>query len=222
MYKIEPHMHVSETSKCAKLTAAEMIDRYVAAGYSTVIVTDHYTKNNFDRFEGEDWQEKAERFLLGYRNAKKAAEGKNITVLFGIEISFNSPLERNDYLVYGITEEFFIRNRELYDLSHTDFHTFAADNGMIVIQAHPYRDNFCIPTPGFVDGIEIYNSNPRHDDCNDKAELLAKEKGLYMTAGSDAHRDNDAAISGLYSETPIETMDDFIALIKSGKAKVIR
>lgn len=215
-------MHVSETSKCARLSAAEMIDRYVAEGYSTVIITDHYTKSTFDRFEGSTWLEKADRYLLGYRNAKKAAEGKNITVLLGIELSFDSPLSRNDYLVYGITEEFIQKNRELYNLSHTDFHTFAADNGMIVIQAHPYRDAFCIPTPGFVDGIEIYNSNPRHEDYNDKAELLAKEKGLYVTAGSDAHRDDDAAISGLWSEVPIKTSEDFIALVKSGKAKIIK
>ena len=115
-----------------------------------------------------------------------------------------------------------LRNRELYKLSHADFHTFANDNGMLVIQAHPYRDNFCIPTPGFVDGIEIYNSNPRHNDYNDKAELLASERGLYVTAGSDAHRDDDAAVSGLYSGAPIKTMDDFIALVKSGKATIIK
>ncbi len=222
MYKIEPHMHVAETSRCAKLSAAEMIEIYREQGYSTVIVTDHYSESNFDRFDGETWQEKAERFLLGYRNAKKAAEGKNITVLLGIELAFSSPLSRNDYLVYGITEEFLIKNRELYNFSHTDFHTYANDNGMLVIQAHPYRDGFCTPTPGFVDGFEIHNSNPRHENFSDKIELLAREKGLYMTAGSDAHRDDDAAISGLYSDVPIETIEDFVALIKSGKAKVIK
>ena len=47
MYKIETHMHVSETSGCALLSAEEMIKRYAEAGYDTVFSTDHYVKNYF-------------------------------------------------------------------------------------------------------------------------------------------------------------------------------
>ena len=54
MYKIETHMHVSETSGCAHLTADEMIKRYAEAGYDTVFLTDHYVKNYFLKLGGVD------------------------------------------------------------------------------------------------------------------------------------------------------------------------
>ena len=70
MYKIETHLHVSEVSPCAKLTAAEMIKFYHEADYSTVFVSDHYKKVYFDKLCELPWEEKTERFLSGYRKAK--------------------------------------------------------------------------------------------------------------------------------------------------------
>ncbi len=220
MYKIETHMHVSETSGCAHLTADEMIKRYAEAGYDTVFSTDHYVKNYFLKLGDIPWQEKAERYLSGYRAALKAGEKYGVKVLLGMELSFVHC--RNDYLVYGITEDFIKNNPELYESSYEKFYPIAKENGFLVIQAHALRDGVCNPTLEFVDGLEIYNSNPRHEDYNDKVTAIAKEHNLPFTAGSDAHRADDAALSGLYSEAPIETVEDFIALVKSGKAEIIR
>ncbi len=220
MYKIETHLHVSETSGCALLSAEEMIKRYAEAGYDTVIVTDHYVKNYFLKLGDIPWLEKAEKYLLGYRAAKKAGEKYGVCVLLGMELSFVHC--RNDYLVYGITEDFIRNNPELYESSYEKFYPIAKENGFLVIQAHPFRDNVCNPTLEFVDGLEICNSNPRHEDYNEKSEALVKENNLLFTAGSDAHRADDATLSGVISEAPVRTIDEFIALIKSKKAEIIR
>ena len=54
------------------------------------------------------------------------------------------------------------------------------------------------------------------------SEELAKAHGLYVTAGSDAHGDASIAGTGLESDSEIKTIEDFINLVKSGKAKIIR
>ena len=45
---------------------------------------------------------------------------------------------------------------------------------------------------------------------------------MFVSAGSDAHRDEDVALTGLESDYEIKTAEDFIRLIKSGKAKIIK
>lgn len=219
MYKLETHMHVSETSGCAMLSADEMIKHYAEAGYDTVFVTDHYVKNYFLKLGDIPWLAKAEKYLAGYRAALKAGEKYGVTVLLGMELSFVHC--RNDYLVYGITEDFIKSNPELYESSYDRFYSVAKENGFLVIQAHPLRDRVCTPTPDFVDGLEIYNSNPRHADYSDEVFALAEDRGLLFTVGSDAHRSEDAALTGLLSEMPIRNSEEFIALIKSKKAKII-
>jgi histidinol phosphatase-like PHP family hydrolase len=67
----------------------------------------------------------------------------------------------------------------------------------------------------------VRNSNPRHEDFSEKSEAVAKEYSLAMTGGSDAHRDEDVAGSGIETEERIETAEQFIRLMKEGKAKVI-
>lgn len=220
MYKIETHLHVSEVSPCAKLTAAEMIKLYHEAGYSTVFVSDHYKKVYFDKLGELPWEEKTERFLSGYRKAKEAGDACGITVLQAAELAFvDTP---NHYLIYGISKEFLNKYPNLSEKSVEEFYEIAKENNLLVIQAHPYREPNNFPTLHCVDGVEIYNSNPRHDDHCDKAEQLCEGKALYITGGSDAHRVEDVGKAGILSETPIHTVEEFISLIKSGKAQIFK
>jgi len=219
MFKIETHLHVSEVSGCARLNAEEMMKIYSDAGYSTVIVTDHFVPRYFERLGDIAWEDKVTIFMSGYFKAREAGRKLGLNVLFGIEISF--PEMPNDYLMYGVTREFLNAHPNFCLKTVKEATDIARENGILVMQAHPLRDGHCIPTPEYVDGLEVFNSNPRHDDMNDKVVELANQHGLYKSAGSDAHRNEDAAHSGMMSENEINTMDDFIKLIKSGKAEVI-
>lgn len=220
MYKIETHLHVSEVSPCGKLTAAEMMKLYSEAGYSTVFVSDHFKKVYFDRLGDIPWKEKTKCFLSGYQKAKRAGKKYGITVLPAAELAFEGI--PNHYLVYGITKKFLDAYPNLYEKSVAEFYEIAKRHGLTVIQAHPYRDNSNYPTPEYVDGIEIYNSNPRHNDNSEKTEKLCEGRNLLITAGSDAHRVEDVGKAGLLSETPINTVEEFILLLKNGSAQIIR
>ena len=80
----------------------------------------------------------------------------------------------------------------------------------------------CYPTPEYIDAIEVYNSSPNHADFSEKSEAVAREYGLLTSGGSDTHKPEEVALSGVMSENKINTAEDFIALIRSGKAQIIR
>ena len=43
-----------------------------------------------------------------------------------------------------------------------------------------------------------------------------------MSAGSDAHRDEDIGGAAVLSETEIKTVEDYLELLRSGKASLMR
>ena len=220
MFKTETHMHVAEVSKCAQIRAAEIVRLYNASGYKTLFVTDHYTQRFLDSLGDIPHEDKVTIFLSTYYKAKEEARRHGMNVILGAEISLSGV--RNDYLAYGVTREFFNKYPDLCKMKIDEFSRVAKENGVFLVQAHPYRDNFCYPTPEYVEGIEVYNSHPRHDDKNELAEALALEHGLYMLSGSDAHREEDVGRSGVLSEVVIESSEQFISLLKEGKLELIK
>jgi len=219
MYKVETHLHTSEVSGCGQVRAAEMIKRYHAAGYHTVFVTDHFQSSSLDPMGDIPWTDKITIFFSGFYRAKAMGDKLGVTVLPGAEFTFaGSP---NHYLAYGITREFLTAHPDVNKLTIDEFASLARENGLFLIQAHPFRDESCYPTPEYVEGFEIFNSNPRHNDYNEKAAASAKEHRLLITGGSDAHRPEDIALSGIASPFPVESTEDYIRLLKSGEGVIL-
>ena len=216
MYKTEAHIHTKEVSECGQGNAADIVAAYAAAGYDTVFITDHIN-SNFSLWEGLSWAEKVDKHRQGYEAALEVGERLGIRVLYGAEIAFSAPGGyRNDYLVYGFDRDFLIGFESLYNTSIEEFYPYAREHGVLVIQAHPYREGFCAPKADYVDGVEVCNAHPRHKNNNDRALTLAKERGLLMTVGSDVHMLGDVGGAALLTEKRIETVDDYISVIKSG------
>ena len=221
MYKIETHLHTAEVSACSRIKAREMIKKYHEAGYSTVFVADHFQDNSIDVLGDIPWSDKMTIFLSGYYKAKFEGNKLGVNVLPAAE--FKLADSKNHYLAYGITKEFLDAHPDLHKLTIPEFSKIARENGIILIHAHPYRDGNDNPVPEYVDGVEMYNSNPRHEDNSERSEALVKNNpSLWISAGSDAHREEDVAKSGVISEYEIKTVDDFIKLLRSGEAKIIR
>lgn len=216
MFKTETHMHTLEGSICGRLSAEEMVQAYHDAGFQTIFVSNHFGTQFFERFGEMNWDETMERFMLGYRKAKAAGDQIGMNVLFSAEIEFDQ-FKGLHYLVYGIDLEFLKAHPYLHKMSVEDFYRIAKKQGILFVQAHPYRDQNQIVTPQWVDGFEVCNPNPRHISNDDHAEQTAAEYGLYRTAGSDAHRPEDIGRTAMLSETEIKTTEDFIALVKSRK-----
>lgn len=220
MFKTETHLHTAETSPCSRIGAAEMVRRYKDAGYSTIFVTDHFQLSTIGSYEDATWEEKTKRFLEGYYVAKREGDRIGVNVLLGAEFNFiEAP---NDYLAYGISKEFFDKYPDLHTYGIEKFSKVAHENGVFIIQAHPYRDGYGYPTPDYIDAVEVCNTNPRHEDYNEKISAFAKENHLPFSGGSDAHRDADIGRGGIETETEIKTVEEFIDLIKTGNVNVIR
>lgn len=201
----EMHAHTRETSRCANIEAFEMIREYIKAGYRGIVITDHMSPSTFVKFEDKNipWHEKVDYFLQGYHAALEAADGK-INVLLGMELRFDTPTNINDFLVYGITEEFLYKNPDLLNMDIRSFSKLAHMNKMIIFQAHPFRVGMTVTDPKYLNGIEIYNGNPRHDSSNRIAEMWARKYGLLGISGSDCHMKEDVARGGLFFEKEIK------------------
>ena len=219
MYKTETHLHTSEVSRCGKVSAAEMISRCKDAGYTTVFVSDHITPAYFKRYGELTWEEKISRHLRGYRAAKEAGDTLGVCVLLSSELRFEDSV--NDYLLYGIDEQFLLECRDIFSMQIEAFIDYAHARGVSVIQAHPMRSGKCTPTPLHVDGMEVYNTNPRHENFTAETLAVAVQHGLLITSGSDAHRPEDVARGGIITDTPITSAAEYIAALRTGKYRCL-
>ena len=198
-YLYEMHIHTKNTSNCANVPAYIAVEEYIKAGYEGIVVTDHLSPSTFMKYGREllPWKKKVDFFLRGYKAAKKTANGR-IPVLLGMELRFRTSEGDNDYLVYGITEDFLYNNPNLLELNSRKFYELAQANNLLVFQAHPFRVGMKVTNPKYLDGVEIFNGNPRHNSSNDIAEMWAKKYDLMVTSGSDYHEIGDLGTGGIW------------------------
>lgn len=218
MYKTEPHLHTSDISLCAHLRSDLMAEEYAAKGYKTIFITEHLAKL-FCSFLGDlPWEDKITIFLSSYQRARVRGAALGINVIMGAEISFEN--ESGDFLVYGITKEFLLGCPDVYKMGIEAFSEYAHKHGAFIVQAHPYRDGNYKPVPNFIDAMEVYNTNPCHENFTEKTFEFAKKHNFIMTAGSDSHRKDDTATAAILTDFEIKTADDYINALKSGNYKI--
>jgi hypothetical protein len=193
------HTHTRETSRCGRLSAPELVSRYMALGYDGIAVTDHMHEKYINSLDCKnDWDACVDTYLAGFRTARDYAGETSrgaFDVILGMEIRY--PENDNDYLVFGIDENFLRANPYLYRSTPQEFYERYGEE-LMIIQAHPYRDG-CRPAPPcFLQGIEVFNGNPRHDSRNAEALKLAEENPrLIRTCGSDTHRSGDEGTAAM-------------------------
>lgn len=218
MYKIETHIHTTPVSHCARFSPEEMTRFYKDAGYSTIFISDHFAKYHYRKLGDYTWEEKNAIMYNSYLRAKAVGDEIGVNVLFSPEYSGSG----NHFLIYNATLDFLNSRDDLLDLSTEEFREYSKKYNITIIQAHPYRDGQCFPQAEYVDGFEVINTNPRHENFDDKSIALAKEHNLLMSAGSDAHRTEDIALAAVLSPYEIKTTDDYLNLLRSGQAKLMR
>ena len=203
-YLYEMHFHTKNTSNCANVKAEIAVEEYIRAGYDGIVVTDHLSPSTYMKYGREllPWKKKVDFFLRGYKAAKKTAAGR-IPVLLGMEIRFRTSEGDNDYLVYGLNEDFLYEHPELLNLNIKKLYKMAQENGFLIFQAHPFRVGMKVTNPNHLDGIEVFNGNPRHNSSNDIAEMWAKKYDLGVTSGSDYHEIEDLGTGGIWFEKEI-------------------
>ena len=219
-YLYETHLHTSEGSACGKCPGAEMARACKEAGYDGIFVTDHAWGGNTAVDRSLPWRQWVELFALGYEHAKEWGDANGLKVWFGYESGFQG----TEFLIYGITPEWMADHPELHDATIPEQLDIIHSGGGIVVQAHPYREEFYIPEvrlyPEFADGIEGVNathSSPKSmshksDVWNPRAIELARKHHKPMTAGSDVHSTNIFG-GGICTARPLTGPQDFMSLI---------
>lgn len=211
-FQTELHMHTSEVSSCSHQTASEAAEDYIKAGFHTVVITNHYTCSNMPSF-GDTWEERIERFLSPVRLMKEAA-GDRLNVLIGCELRF--PNNINDYLIFGITEDFLREHPMLCEMKLRTFSELARENDLLVIQAHPFRCGMTIADIKYLDGIEVYNGHAGHDSRNPIADMWSKRYGLLRTSGSDHHNPDSEISGGIITDVPVTSEKQLAQILRSG------
>ena len=213
MYKTEAHLHTRPVSSCGKLTPVEQVRLFKAAGYDTIIISDHFSRGHFKKM-GEDltFEQCVDRLCDAYVEAKAEGDKVGLTVLFSVELSFH----KNHYLLYGVTREMLKLREDIFDIDIDELYAHLKAHGVTIIQAHSHRAGKCIPHPDHVDGFEI-NCCLRKENFNEKTMTLAKECGKPLTIGSDCHRPEDVGVSATLTEEKIDSIEKYLELMRAGK-----
>ena len=213
MFKTELHCHSKAISGCARVDNAEIIDTFTKAGYNTLVLTNHFTRDNMASHGAKSWDEWVDMFVDACEELKSQAKGK-LNILLGMELRFDENC--NDYLVFGITRDFLKKYPDLTGMNPYSFHDIAKENGCLLIQAHPFRNGMTVIRPDVLDGVEVFNGHFGHDSRNEIAEAWADKFGLIKTAGTDFHYITSPANGGIFTEEEITTEAQLVEILKSG------
>ena len=220
MFKTELHCHSKSISACARVSNEDIIEKFTKAGYTSLVLANHFNKDT-QGFLGcaESYQDFVTAYLKGYENLKKDAEGK-LNIILGMELRFNQ--NSNDYLVFGVTEEFLRAHEDIYTLNPESFSKIAREAGLLFIQAHPFRNTMTVVRPDLLDGIEVYNGHKGHDSRNEIADMWADKFSLIKTSGTDFHYSHVPANAGITTDVEIKDGAQLVEILKSGNYSLIK
>ncbi len=215
MYKYETHCHTSPVSKCAKATVRQTVEFYKSLGYDGIFITNHFLDGNINTDPNENYETKINFYFSDYEAAVAVGKEIGIKIFDGIELSYSG----TDFLVYGLHKEWFLQNPQIMKMQIKEKLSFLQQNGGFVVQAHPFREASYIDHirlfPRCVDAVEVINAN-RTDFENEMAQIYAKKYDLKSLAGTDNHIGEDQErLAGVQSKKPINSVADFISLIKN-------
>lgn len=213
-YLYEPHCHTAQTSLCGHIPAAELVDRYVKNGFSGLVTTDHLHPEYLSRIDIQhSWDAVMEHYLSGYRAAKKRGDEVGLDVILGAELRF--PENDNDYLVYGVDEQWFYANPYMCCMSAQEFFDKFHDE-VLIIHAHPYRHGCAPVQETAVHGAELINAHPRHENNNDRSlALCTRHPEYFRLAGSDTHQRGDEAHAGVLLPERVKTSHAYKHMIET-------
>ena len=112
-FKYETHLHTKEGSACADSTGAQMVRAHYEAGYSGVIITDHFFNGNTTIPSNIPWEKRVDLLYAGYNNAVEAARNLPFSVFFGWEYADSG----TEFLTYGLGKDFLLSHPDLLSWS---------------------------------------------------------------------------------------------------------
>ena len=230
MYLYETHCHTYPVSACGKATVEDTVHFYRQLGYDGIFITNHFLDGNICHdIRSSSYKEQIHFYFSDYEKGCLLGLQVGLKVFPGVELSYKG----TDFLIYGLDKEWYLTHPEILEMTKTEELSLMMQEGALIIQAHPYREEFYIDHirlfPRSVHGVEIINSS-QAEYMNEMAAIYAKRYNLYETGGSDNHwgskvfealknKGLKAKIAGMSSDTPLESADDYKKLLLGGKIK---
>lgn len=170
--KVDLHIH-SCYSRDSKMKLREILKTARAKGLDAVAITDHNSAE-------------------GGIRAKKLASEFGVDVIVGEEVL----TDRGEVLCLFLNQE--IESREFFEVVE-----IAKEQDALCIASHPF-DPFRLNRLRGLDelykylhGIEVFNARCLLPSSNERALRFALNKGMVMTAGSDAHTYGEIGRAGV-------------------------
>lgn len=212
----ETHLHTYPVSKCAKASVRENLEFYKSLGYEGVFITNHFIDGNINIDKSLPYEQLVEFYFSDYEEGVRIGKEIGISVFLGIESSYSG----TDFLIYGLDKQWFLNHPEIQEMKKSEMLPFMAEEGALIIQAHPFREASYIDHirlfPRCVHGVEVHNAG-RSDFENSMAELYAKNYNLIPFAGTDNHQaGTQTKFGGMQSKAPIANEQDFVLGVKNG------
>jgi len=216
-YCYETHMHTAESSACAPSSARSMARFYKDLGYRGIIVTDHFFNGNTVIPSHLPWQQRVSLFCRGFENAKLEGESIGLQVFFGWEYCYHG----TEFLTYGLTKEWLLSHPEVLSWGVEEYLERVREDGGFIIHAHPFREaSYIWKTrlfPDHTDAVEAINMRNPDTAFDQRAYNYAREHGLVITSGSDAHDTETLPGGGMRFENDIPSIEEFIETVRLGK-----
>ncbi len=218
MYRYETHLHSSPVSKCGSYSVRDNMEFYKEIGYDGIFLTNHFLDANIGGDRSRPYEEQIEFYFSDIEEGQRLADEIGIKFFWGVETSYLG----TDFLIYGLSKEWYLAHPEVMTLPRKQLLDMMADDGALVVQAHPFRE------ASYIDHVRLYPHNVHAieiDNCgnkpmlNEMARLYAQTYGLPVSAGSDNHNSRFIdRLAGVEFDTPLQSIDDFIERIKNGEA----
>ncbi|MBR6187292.1 MAG: histidinol-phosphatase [Clostridia bacterium] len=218
-YIYETHMHTNQASACGRSPGRDYIQKYMDAGYTGIIITDHFYRGNCGVDRSLPWKEFIHRFCSGYEDARNEGEKRGFPVFFGWEEN----VDGDEYLIYGLDESWMMEHPDMPRWSRKQQYDMIHAAGGCVVQAHPFRarsyNHTIYLSPHLSDGVEVYNAG-NEMNWNILAMRYAQIIGKPITAGSDNHwadvmrKEN---LCGVILDEPLHSIQDYVDVILKRK-----
>jgi predicted metal-dependent phosphoesterase TrpH len=195
--KFDHHIHTSRHSPDSEIDPLELVDFAREIGLDGVVITEH------------DYQWRAKEL------ADLAKAAAPLRVFTGAEIS----AREGHFLVYGLPS--------LGDvwpgIALAQLLEIVNSHEAAIVAAHPFRweqpfDEIVAEHGPVFDALELVSNNVTVG-TRARAEALLKEHSMGATGSSDAH---ELSVVGCYYtefDSPIDSIDDFVAGIKSRRGR---
>ncbi len=200
-YRIELHAHTSPVSGCSSVSPERMAEVHKELGIDAVVITNHfYNSQNMDEY------------MDSFYRCKKRGDELGVTVILGMEYNGSG----NDYLVYGIDEEFVRAAHKYASGDYNEFYDNMKNDKNIMLHAHPFRGPWRDLGDDRLDGIEIFNLHPGHNSRIGMAARYFKEHNLKIAiCGSDFHDEPNYNMALLRTKTLPKDSFELAELLKT-------